>query len=451
MKYKISLFILSLVLVAAKAQSQVQTIITLAGNGVADFAGDGTNSSGASLHGPVSVASTAGGDIYIADYFNNRVRKVAISGIITTVAGNGLPGNTGNGTIATTAAVVPKSIALDKHNNIFISDANSHVIRKVNYATGIISTVAGTGYPGFNGNGGYAINAKLNTPCGIAVDDTGNLYIADAGNHEIRKVDTFGIIRRVAGKDTSAGWTGDMGPAILARLDSPYAVAIDRWGTLYISDYMNQVIRMVDTFKNIYTIAGTPVTTGYFGDNGPAALALLHNPRGLAVDTGGNLYIADAQNNVIRKIHPAGTITTVVGNGTQGFGGDLGFVTGANLFNPYALAVDKYGSLYIADANNERVRKTYNPKVGVNTVAAANSGIAVYPNPFSDRISVSGLSKSDKVSVYNVVGQRVSNVWEIDTAGTQTFNINDLAAGVYTLQVCDHAGNRKATLKLVKE
>jgi len=440
---------LSLLVFSVIARAQVQDINTFAGTGDAAFGGDGANASGADLWGPVDVAIDGAGNVYISDHFNYRVRKVNSTGLITTIAGNGIGGYLGDGSIGSSAEITPRGLAVDKNNNLYISDAVSNVVRKVN-TLGLISTVVGGNGRGYSGDGGQASAAKLNNPSGITFDKNGNLYIADYGNGVVRKVNTSGIISTVAGKD-SVGYSGDGGAATAAKLDSPYAVTVDRYGNLFIADYGNDVIRMVDTENTISTYAGTQGVYTYAGDAGAATAATLDGPRGVAVDTFGNLYISDANNNVIRKVTAStGIITTVAGNGDYGYGGDLGFATGANLFNPYGLAVDVYGSIYIADANNERVRRTYYPNLGVNKITTA-SGIEVYPNPSGSYITVSGLQAADKVCVNDVLGRQVSEVWEVTGKGPQTFNTNSLVPGVYLLKVSNEAGKNTATIRLIKE
>jgi hypothetical protein len=229
------------------------------------------------------------------------------------------------------------------------------------------------------------------------------------------------------------------------------AVATDNRGNLYVTDYHHNVIRKVDDTGAISTYAGNnALLPGYGGDSGPATIAQLNAPQGIATDYYGNLYIADANNNVIRKVDTFGVITTAIGNGTAGFGGDLGYVNGANLFNPYGITVDYKGHIYIADANNERVRETYYPTEGIKNVTQ-NMAIEVHPNPFISQVNVTAISISDKVCVYDVLGRPVSDMFIVAEDGTNTFNVNGLSSGVYVLQVWDADGNKKATVKLVKE
>ena len=449
MKYTFSLFIITLLTLSVSAQIPVWKINTIAGNGVQGFNGDGFYARGEELSGPLAVNLDSAGNYYILDYYNNRIRKVNTAGIMTTVAGNGLPGNTGDNSLASTATMSPRGMAVDIAGNIFIADEAYSVIRRVDYATGIITRYAGNATFGYSGDGGSALNAQFRTPHGMTLDAAGNLFVADAGNHAIRKITPAGIISTVAGKDT-AGYSGDFGLAIKAKLDSPYAVAVDRIGNIYISDHHNDVIRKVDTSGIITTYAGIYNTYSHTGDGGPATAATLNAPKGLTVDSIGNLYICDADNEVIRKVDLSGKITTIVGIGNQGFDGDLGTPLSAMLDNPYGIAIDKNGSIFIADANNQRVRKVYNATLlDVNTVA--RSCIEVYPNPVSGSIMVSGLVKSDKIVIYDMTGRQVTDTREVANDGTQIFKLNGLAPGTYLLQVLDKAGNRKTTAQLIKE
>ncbi|MCD6011463.1 MAG: Leucinerich repeat protein-like protein [Flavipsychrobacter sp.] len=452
MKYKFLPFIFALaVSVPVFAQQKVNTI---AGNGGAGFSGDGFHAVSAQLWGPIEVALDKSGNVYINDHNNYRIRKVNTIGVITTVAGTGTAGNSGNGSVATSADIFARGMAVDHRYNIFFSDPSSDVIRRVN-SSGKISKYAGGGttgaQTGYSGDGGKADTARFKNPHGICVDDTGNMYIADAGNHVIRKIDTFGFVSTVAGDASlGSGYFGDGGIATMAQLDSPYAVAVDHKGNLYINDFNNNVIRRVDVItKTITTITDNTGTPGYTGDNGLSTAATINAPRGMCVDLANSLFFADAMNNVIRKIDTFGIITTVAGNGWYGFGGDLGLVTGANFKNPYAVAVDGVGSIHIADANNNRIRKTYST-TGVNGISASNS-VAIYPNPFSEYFVVSGLTATDKVIVYDITGRQVAEAVVATNTGTVNIAIANKPAGVYVMQVNDAAGNRKAMLKVIKE
>ena len=447
MKRIFSLLFFTLFALSFNAGAQYRKINTITGiGGVGGYGGDGFAAPGGAFNSPQAVDVDRWGNVYIVDYYNYRVRKIKTNGILVTLAGNGLFGYTGDSTDATTAKVCPRGVAADFRGNVYISDAIHHVIRKVN-TIGIISTYAGTGASGYYGDNGPAKLAKLNTPFGLACDKKGNLFIADAGNHVIRKIDTFGQITTVAG-DGTPGLPVDGIPAISSQLDSPYAVALDRYGNLFIADHQNNVVRKVDLVGDIYTYAGTGVI-GNTGNGALAVAATLNYPTGVAVDTTGNLYISDAYNNVIRMVDTNHIITLSVGNGFAGFGGDLGDPLGANLYHPYSVAVDTIGSLFIADVNNQRVRKVYNASLGVNDVTS-NSDIEAYPNPMGSTITVSALNSGDKVCLYDMVGKAVSETHTVTKAGIFSFNINDVAPGIYLLQVVDAQGNRRTAIKMTK-
>ena len=373
------------------------TITTFAGTEERGFGGDGGPAVQARLRYPTGVAVDGAGNLYIADQNNHRLRKVDSTGTIDTVAGTGESGFGGdNGAAATAQLSYPSGVAVDGAGNLYIADSGNHRIRRVD-STGTITTVAGTGKYGFGGNGGPAVQAQLNYPAGVAVDEAGNLYIADSGNHSIRKVDVTGTIDAVAGTGES-GFSGDNGAAATAQLSYPSGVAVDGAGNLYIADTGNVSIRKVDSTGtittvtdargynssidvavdgagNLYiadthrirkvdatgtitTVAGASDISSYAGDGGPAGKALLYSPGGVAVDNAGNLYIADSGNHSIRKIDATGTIDTVAGGRVSGggFGGDGGLAILAQLNYPTAVAVDSVGNLYIADSRNERIR-----------------------------------------------------------------------------------------------
>ncbi len=313
------------------------TISTVAGNGTPGYAGDSGTATGAQLRQPVGVAVDALGNLYIADTQNNRVRKVDTSGTITTVAGNGSAVFSGDGGAAVAAGLdYPAGVALDAAGNLYIADEYNNRIRKVD-TSGVITTIAGNGTVGAAGDSGPATSAQLYYPTAIALDGSGNLYIADNQNNRVRKVNSSGTITTVAGNGT-ASFFGDGGPAVAAQLNYPTSVAVDISGNLYIADYGNQRIRKIDTLGNITTVAGNG-TSSYLGDGGPAVAAALNYPTGVAVDTLGNLYIADYVNNRVRKVDSSGTITTFAGNGTAGYSGDGGPAPASMLYQPTSVAI----------------------------------------------------------------------------------------------------------------
>jgi uncharacterized protein (TIGR03437 family) len=343
--------------------SPAGVLTVVAGNGIVGYSGDGRAATAASLYYPSGVAVDAAGNLYIAEYGNNRIRKVAPGGTVATVAGNGAGGYSGDGGPATAASLYePRGVALDAAGNLYIADQRNSRIRKVTPG-GTITTVAGDAVERYSGDGGPATAASLWRPSGVAVDAAGNIYIADYQNSRIRKVTPGGTITTVAGGGTG----GDAGPATAASLNGPGGVAVDAGGNLYIADTDNNRIRKVTPGGTITTLAGNG-QQGYSGDGGPATLASLKTPEGVAVDAVGNLYIADYQNKRIRKVTPAGVITTVAGNGAYKCSGDGGPATAASLYSPMDVAVDAAGNLYIADQRNSRIRKV-TPGGTITTVA----------------------------------------------------------------------------------
>ncbi len=428
--------------------AQTLKINTVVGNGIQSFSGDGAVATNAGLAGPLFIDFDTLGNYYILDYWNRRVRMVNSGGIISTVAGNGSVGNTGDGALATNAAMGCRGMAVNGRGDIYISDEVYGTIRKVTRSTGIITRVAGNGTYGYSGDGGPATAAQFKLPFGIALDNKGNVLVADAGAHCIRKVTPTGTISTIAGNGT-AGFFGDGGLATAALLDSPYAVAVDKIGNIFISDHGNNVVRKIDTFGMISTFAGTYITYGNTGDGGPANAALLRAPSGIAFDNARNVYIADADNHRIRRVDTFGMITSVIATGTQGFGGDGGPAISAQLDNPYDLAFGRDGSIYIADANNQRIRKVYLFEVGVDQ-AVNNSNIKVFPNPTTDNAVVEGLEAGDKVTVYDVTGKVAQESLSIPAPGTR-FLLKSTVPGTYLVMVYDSNGNWKTTVKFVKQ
>ena len=359
-------------------------ISTVAGNTIWNYAGDGGPATNATLAGPEGIAQDKFGNLFIAEYYNNVIRKVAPNGVITTVAGNNALGGgySGDGSAATNAMLdYPSWVVVDPAGNLIIADSGNQVIRKVD-TNGIITTVAGNNGlgGGYSGDGGAATNAMLNTPFGIALDKWGNLFIADANNSLIRKVDTNGIITTVAG-NTVWGYSGDGGAATNAELNNPPCVTVDVSGNIYIVDFVNELIRKVDTNGIISTVAGNYSDgADYSGDGGSATNAglNLNFPGGLAVDSEGNLYFSDGNNNVIREVDTNGIINTVVGDAGLGgvYAGDGGPATNASLTTPSGLILDSVGNLYLSDFGNDVVRKvTFS-----NFAGTISNGVLTLPN-----------------------------------------------------------------------
>jgi sugar lactone lactonase YvrE len=413
-------------------------ITTVAGNGYGapGYSGDGGAATNAQLYEPFGVAVDATGNLFIADTINWRIRKVGSDGIITTVAGNGTNGYSGDGNTATNAELsYPEGVAVDASGNLFFADGGR--IRKVD-TSGIITTVAGNGTNGYSGDGNTATNAELNGPQGVAVDATGNLFIADLGNNRIRKVGTNGIITTVVGNGIF-GYSGDGGAATNAELTNPwYGVAVDASGDLFFVDYQNDVIRKVGPNGIISTVAGNwRYGNGYSGDGGAATNAQLYDPFGVAVDASGNLFIADLGNNRIRKVGSNAIITTVAGNGYTtgssrygGFSGDGGAATNAELNWPSDVAVDAIGSLFIVDTLNNVIRKVIfpGPTLVLNDVGFRNAGTydVVVTSPYgSATSSVVNLTVGVILSAPRVTGGKTNF----------TFVLSGPAGSNYVLQV----------------
>ena len=345
------------------------------------FTGDGGPATSAQLNNPIGVALDAADTIYIADQANNRVRQIPSNGIINTVVGVGTAGYKGDGGPAINAEIyAPCGLTVDPSGPFYIADYQN-VVRKVVPANdNYIQTVAGTGIYGFAGDGGIGINAgppavELAHPCGLTLDQNGNLYIADTGNSAIRMINPTGFISTVAGSvvggNVVPGFSGDGGLAAYAELDGPDSIAVDAAGNLYIADTMNNRIRKV-TFGSpcsattgacpgiITTIAGSGPADGtmggYSGDGGPAVKALLNRPFGVALDSAGNVFFTDSYNQRVRKIDANGIITTVAGTGVSGFSGDGGPALSATMGFPTGIALDAYGKIFVADTQNNVIR-----------------------------------------------------------------------------------------------
>lgn len=333
-------------------------INTVAGTG-ALYSGDNGAAPSAQFNAPAGVAVDGSGNLFIADG-NNRLRRVAANGIVTTIAGNGACcGGVSSGVSALGPNVSPDSVAVDTAGDIFITDFFG-AVRKVS-ANGIITTVAGIGLSGLSGDGGPATNAQIaNSPGGVAVDTSGNIYFADTGNNLVRKVSTSGTISTVAGTGT-AGSSGDGGQATAAQLSQPNGVAVDAAGNLYIADAGNNRIRKVTFAADtpggiIITVAGSAAGGAFAGDGGPATSAQLQNPEGVAVDAQGNIFIADTYNHRVRKVDLNGTITSVAGT-SPGYSGDCGPATSAQVFSPSDVVIDASGNIFIADTSNNAIRR----------------------------------------------------------------------------------------------
>lgn len=380
---------------------------------------DGDFATNATLNFDYGTVLAPAGNLYIADANNNRIRKVDVNGIISTVAGNGIAAYSGDGGAATNASLNhPYSVAPDALGNLFIADRSNYRIRKVD-TNGNISTVAGTGSFGFSGDGGAATNAKIFAVFSLAVDAVGNLFFADTLNQRIRKVDTNGNISTVAGTG-SFGLSGDGGAATNAKILSPQSVALDSVGNFYIADTGNSRIRKVNTNGIISTVAGNG-GNAYSGDGGAATNASFVSPIAVTVDSVGNIFISDSFNMVVRKVGTNGIITTVAGNGVQGFAGDGGAGNNAKLSTPRGLAADSLGNVFISDAGNNRIRKL------------AYVDYADQPSLTLTNVTPSSLSNNYSVIITSASGSVTSSVVTVNLQLPPITPSFTASNGIYTL------------------
>lgn len=426
--------------------TQAQNISTIAGTGTAAFSGEGVAATGAELNKPAHVILDPTGTIlYISDHDNNRIRCISATGIITTVAGTGTAGFGGDGGPATAATLnKPNGLAFDNAGNLYFSDENNNRIRKIDVA-GTITTVAGKGTAGYSGDGGAATAAELNHPNGIAIDPldaTPSIYFTEGANHVVRYINASGKISTIAGTHVS-GFSGDGGSSLSAQLNYPYDVALDAGGAhLYIADAGNNRVRKL-TGLTISTIAGTG-TGAYFGDGGAATAAMLNYPATVMADAYGNVYIGDGANNRIRKINAAGIISTVAGGPVGGFGGDGGLAVLAALSTPGGQAKDAAGNLYIADAGNHRIRKVTPTPLSISgggTVCAGTTttltGTPSGGTWTSSNPGVASIGSSSGISTPVAAGTTVITYTESGLTATSTLTVNAAPAAITgTMSTC---------------
>ena len=450
-------------------------ISTLAGNGHPGFAGDGGPAAAAQLNQPYDLALDTAGNIYIADFGNNRVRCITTDGNISTFAGTGQSGSAGDGGAAAAAMLNgPRNVALDNAGNLYISEFNGHRVRSV-APGGTISTVAGIGIAGFGGDSGPATAAQLAYPAGLALDGAGNLYIVDSFNVRIRKViastgiitsvvteqnfgapniqlgglaadqagdlyipesyESFvwkltpaGAFTIVAGVPGTGAYTGDGQPALQTGLIHPVEVTLDSTGDLYISE--SRRVRMSNAATTVITTVSGDGTFGYAGDGGSPLTAVLNAPSGLVFNAG-SLYISDTANQRVRTMAVGGTIVTLAGNGTQTYAGDGLAATIASLDNPNGLTFDPSGNLYIADAGNNRVRRV--DQTGVITTFAGNGTVS----GFGGEGEAAALTPIDTPE--GVTADQAGNVYLTDTAHNRVIQV-DTAGNIHTIAGTGTAG-----------
>ena len=433
-----------------------QTITTIAGNGcLGPDSGNGISATAACIGFSSAGSFDAMGNYYFAEDFGaSRVEKIGTDGIINTVAGNGVHGFSGDGGPATDASIVWAYAVVDAAGNIYIPDRDNYRVRKVDVSTGIIHTIAGKGSRGHSGDGGPATDASI-FPFSICVDLHGNVFVSDSSTW-IRKISTTGIITTIAGSGFQ-GYTGSGIPATSSGLSNSAGLCTDAVGNVLVGNGDGWLMK-VDVSTGIITaIGGTGLRAPYLGDGMPATDAQL-NPYVIAIDLYGNIFIADygAGNDRVLKIDTFGIVHSIAGTGTQGFTGDGGPATAAEIYNPEGVAIDVCGNVYIADDANRRIRKvTFNPSCSPEDSATlsvqkttVNHAVSVYPNPAHDEINVTAVDKITEIVITNLVGQCVRS--QKCSSAIVCVDMRGLPAGVYFMKIIDETGLQTIT-KVIKE
>ncbi len=435
-------------------QVHAQVISTVAGDGIIGFGGEGGHATNAHFDFLVGVTTDKWGNIYVADMVNGVVQKIDTNGILNRFAGNGSSGYSGDGGPATTASLrlnLINGLAVDTVGDVYI--ACNGTVRKVN-TSGIISTVAGNNIYGFSGDGGPATAAQFASITGICFDKAGNLYIADDQNYNIRMVNATGIISSFAGTGT-LGFSGDGGPATAAQLKTPAGITFDDSGNLYIADRSNQRIRKINTAGIISSIAGgnpMHIPCCY----GCAATSLNLGPVGIAVDYSGNVYVSDIVDDVVQKITSDSKAYAFAGNCTEGFAGDGGPASAAQLHSPTMICLDNKGNLLIADKGNIRIRKVWLDGT-VHTPPTPRPlplapALLIAPNPVTKKnISCtvqSDTNESAGLVIIDVLGRVVTTA--SCTTNTAANISLPLPSGMYFISATTASGLKMATKIVVQ-
>lgn len=426
---------------------RAQTINTIAGIGSGGYSGDNIPATSAMINLPSGIACNDAGYVFFAERLNNRVRKISPSGIISTVAGTGIAGFSGDGNNATAAQLnAPTGVAVDTSNNIYIAGHDNNRVRKISAQTGVISTIAGNGAAFSSGDNGMATNASIAFAVNVYFSNAGNLFIVD-GSDRIRKVGSNGIISTIAGSGVF-GYGGDGGDATNAKIEA-CAITVDKDENLFIADWGNGRIRKVDAATGIIkTFAGTG-TAAYNGD-GISCLSSNIAPFDMKFDDYGDLILADANNNRIRSISPSGTINTIAGNGTGGFDGDNGMAATSEIYNPEGVGVDSCGDIYIADCFNNRIRKITYPYCGylITVDPLISPALSIHPNPTNGQLQIDNITTPTNYNLHNIVGTTLQQ--GALKEGSNSISLSALPTGMYLLELIDDEGNRLVR-KVVKE
>ncbi len=338
--------------------TQPGIITTIAGTGEAGYSGDGGPAIAATMREPFMCAFDAAGNMFVCEARNHCVRRIdGQTGAITTVAGTGEPGYSGDGGPATQAQLYePYALTVDGNGDIYIVDRLNAAVRKVDAASGVMTTVAGTGEPGYSGDGGPGVNAQLREPNDVFLDGRGNLLIADIQDQRIRRLNlSTGIIDTFAGNGEKERG-GDGLPAAQASILGSRAVCMDSQGNTYVAEREGNGVRKVDTQGIMSTLAGAAAERGYTGDGGPAIDAAWGAPKAIRCDAGDNVIVVDTENHAIRRIDAATGLVTTIAGGRLGGEGDGGPAVEAALDRPHGCGISSDGRIYIADSNNHRVR-----------------------------------------------------------------------------------------------
>ncbi|MFN8105308.1 MAG: Ig-like domain-containing protein [Acidimicrobiia bacterium] len=406
-------------------------ITTVAGTGVAGYSGDGGPAVQAQLNGP-TLAVDDGGNVYISDFYNSRVRILRPDGVIETLAGNGTPGFSGDGGPAVLAQLTrPDSVAVGPDGSIFVAEVSAHRIRRID-PSGIISTYAGTGVDGSGGDGGPATAAQISirTSSHLFATRGGDLYLADSDARRIRRVDAAGIIHTVAGDGTD-GFSPDGTPA--TKIGLVDGLAVDGSGTVFFTDYHRHYIRKIDSSGLVWTVAGNG-QAGSTGDGGPALQATVSNPAHIDFDSHGALYVADTGACRVRRIGPDGIIETVIGNGLCAHSGDGGIATDAGLPHPYGIAVSTTGAVYVTEDHRVRVSTPFEPNTRISLAVLNND-----TDPEADPLTLTDVTLASKGRV-EIAGQSLVYTPSAGAEGDDsfTYTIEDGHGGTDTATVTIH-------------
>ena len=409
--------------------NQAQVVTTFAGSGA--FGSTDATGIAASFHFPTGVCTDAAGNVYVADRENDKIRKISSAGVVSTLAGSGVSGSTDATGIAA-SFYYPYSVCIDTSGNIYVADANNNKIRKINPA-GVVSTFAGSGAIGSTDATGSA--ASFYSPRGICTDVIGNVYVADVGNHKIRKINSVGVVSTFAGSGI-AGSTDATG--IAASFAFPIGVCADATGNVYVADYNNHKIRKISPTGVVSTFAGS----GVIGSTDTTGIAASFNyPTGVCIDSTGNVYVADYNNHKIRKISPTGEVSTFAGTGASGSTDAAGI--SASFSSPFGVCSDAAGNIYVGDAGNNKIRKILAFSADIQSLSANTINFNAYPNPTSTTLTVQTNEILESINIYNSLYSL------IQTENKTTFSVEQLPAGIYWIQIKTAKGNRRA--RFVKE